>query len=90
MAKTSHLSHVIITQTTKPQAACARNLGARARKTEPGLKSPEKSTQERVARVRACNSGNFETVGIVELYVLKIVTHTACRHKPLLLSMFYF
>ena len=41
MAKTSHLSRVIITQTTKPHAACARNLGARARKTDPGLNSPE-------------------------------------------------
>ena len=36
VAKTSHLSHVIITQTIKPHAACAR-------KTEPGLKSPEKT-----------------------------------------------
>ena len=42
-AKTSHLSHVTITQTTKPQAARARNLGARARITERGLKSPEQS-----------------------------------------------
>ena len=41
MAKTSHLSHVIIMQTTKPHAASARNLGARARKTELCLKSPE-------------------------------------------------
>ena len=37
MAKPSHLSHVIITQTTKPHAACARNLSAHARKTDPGL-----------------------------------------------------
>jgi len=30
---------VIITETTKPHAACVRNLGARARKTYPGLNS---------------------------------------------------
>ena len=32
---------MIITETTKPHAACVRNLGARARKTDPGLNSPE-------------------------------------------------
>jgi len=32
---------VIITETTKPHAACVRNLGARAEKTDPGLNSPE-------------------------------------------------
>ena len=39
MAKTSILSHVIITQTTKSHGAGSRNLGARARKTNPGIKS---------------------------------------------------
>ena len=38
-AKTSILSHVIITQTTKPHGAGPWNLGARARETDPGLKS---------------------------------------------------
>ena len=33
---------MIITETAKPQAACVRNLGARAGKTDPGLNSPEK------------------------------------------------
>jgi len=33
---------VIITETTKPHAACVRNLGARAEKTDPGLNSPER------------------------------------------------
>ena len=32
---------MIITETAKPQAACVRNLGARAEKTDPGLNSPE-------------------------------------------------
>jgi len=41
LAKTSILSHVIIMETTKPNAACVRNLGAHARKTDPGLNSPE-------------------------------------------------
>ena len=41
MTKTSILSHVIIMETTKPHAACIRNLGAHERKTDPGLNSPE-------------------------------------------------
>ena len=41
MAKTSILSRVIITETTKLHAGCVRNLGACARKTDPGLNSPE-------------------------------------------------
>jgi len=32
---------VIITETTKPHVACVRNLGARAKKMEPGLNSTE-------------------------------------------------
>ena len=32
---------MIITHTTKRHRACPRNLGARTRKTDPGLKSPE-------------------------------------------------
>ena len=39
-----------------------------------------------VARVRPCNYVKFET-GWNLLWVLKIVTHTVHRHKPLLLSM---
>ena len=38
------------------------------------------------ARVRACNYVNLKPVGIIEL-LLKIVTCTAHRHKPLLLSL---
>ena len=41
MAKTSTLSHMIITQTTKPHGVGPRNLGEHARKMDPGLKSPE-------------------------------------------------
>ena len=41
MAKTSIRSHVIITETAKPQAVCVCNLGVRAGKTDPGFNSPE-------------------------------------------------
>ena len=41
MARSSTLSHVMITHTTKPHGAGTQNLGARARKTDAGLKSPE-------------------------------------------------
>ena len=46
MAKTSILSHVIITETTKPHAARVHNLCARVRKTDPGLDSPVRATEE--------------------------------------------
>ena len=45
MAKTSHLSYVIIVQTTRPNAACARNLGARAQEIDLGLNYPEQLLQ---------------------------------------------
>ena len=44
MAKTSHLSHVIITQTTKPHAAGAHNLGAHVRKKRNYALSPLRHT----------------------------------------------
>ena len=59
----------IITETTKPHAACVRNLGARARKTDPGLNSPESVcvsvTQHLTFRViiRATNDTNLLSGG---------------------------
>jgi len=39
--KSSHLSHVMIMQTTKPHEVCIRNLRGRVEKADPGLKSPK-------------------------------------------------
>ena len=44
MAKNSILSHVIITQTTKPHKAGPQNLAACVRETDPALKSPDRAS----------------------------------------------
>ena len=70
MAKTSILSHVIITHTTKPQGAGPRNLGAHARKTDPGLKSLSINMRKQLVK---CNSSHIEHAHLTH------VSFTACQ-----------